>query len=181
VLEEPVAWVATLGALVAGWFLGRGLRSMFREHDIATKHIKAAHQREMFAIANEERETLEKALKSAPYPPTPMKPHESPWDWTRRAADMGYLKLKPWEPSWNYLRKHEETHVSVTATISVKVWTANIDGLLHRVGRLPMASGSSMPVLLCDTTTRVDTPIVEYDRERCPLITCLQCVVKVKD
>jgi hypothetical protein len=69
----------------------------------------------------------------------------------------------------------------VFATLSVKVWTANIDGLLHRVGRLPMVSGSFSTVLLCDTTIQVRTPVVEYDREHCPLITCLQCIVKAKD
>jgi hypothetical protein len=176
-----MTWWLVPAGLLAGGFLWLLLRRMLFEDDIATKHVKEAHARAAFSITCAEREILEEDLKRQPYPPPPMKPGESPWDWTRRAADAGYIKLKPWEPPWGYLRMREETKNGVDITISVKLWTTNIEGVLHRVGRLPVVSGSSTPVLLCDTTTRVTTPIVEYDRERCPLITCLRCIVNIKD
>lgn len=174
-----MSWELWLAAVGFG-FLVYALYDTFREHRIGMKRIEDAHQRVMFTHAREELEDLENALTHVQLPPS-LKPFESPWNRIRYAADAGCFKIKPWRPPWSYVHYHEDTSVFASATISVCVWTTHVDGLLHRVGRLPMTNGTSFMVLLCDTKVHVTTPVETYDRTRCPLITCLQCVAKVKD
>jgi hypothetical protein len=172
-------WQWTFAAIAVG-YLGFVIRCMWQDHDAWMKQHRKQREKIAWDQACEERRLLEDALKRAPFKPL-IVPYESPWDYTRRCADMGCIKLKPWEPSWNYMRMLEEINVSVHATISVKVWITEIDGLFHRVGKLPLDNGQHTPVLLCNPNVRVETDIVEYARDMHPLINCLMCIATAKD
>lgn len=172
-----MTWWPWCFAAAAIGYLGFVIRCMWRDHDEWMKQYRKQRAKIAWDQACEERRILEDALKTAPFKSL-IVPYESPWDYTRRCADMGCIKLKPWEPSWNYMRAIEP---DVRLTISVKLWITEIDGLFHRVGKLPLDNGQHTPVLLCDPTVRVETEVVEFDRDFHPLINCLMCIATAKD
>jgi hypothetical protein len=171
-------------AAIVGYVLGRVFRALKKEHDVALKHLQHAHCKQMFNIANEERETLEKFVKNNPFKASPRRRGESPWAYTRRLADEGCFGsiVKPWELSWggHILRSDGSTpwDSMVFVKTSIRCWTTLKDGLRHRVGKLTMTDGTVADTLLCDPSCFVETPIMVHDINHIPVITCLGCVVK---
>ncbi len=168
-----------LSILVAGC-LYQVIRGIWRQHDAHVKEIKAIHTNAMFDVARQELDTLE-TIASRPHVQfRARRPHESRWDYARNLADCGHLHIKPWEPTFGRLRMYEERSSHVSFSVKIQMWTANVEGVMHRVGRLPIGDGWA-PVFICDPTTRVTTAVEVHDIDASPVITCLGCVTYAKN
>jgi len=171
-------WVVV--GVVAAWFLYHLIRALWREHDTHVKEIKAIHTNAMFDVARGELDTLETIAGRRHVQFRARRPNESRWDYAHDLADCGHLHIKPWEPTFGRLRMYEERSSHVSVSVKIQMWTTNVEGVMHRVGRLPIGDGWA-PVFICDTTTRVTTAVEVHDIDASPVITCLGCVTYAKN
>lgn len=170
-----MTWWLISTVVTAMGFFGWLLCTFKKEGDVAAKHLRHAHRKQMFRVAEEEREILEHFAKNNPHKISKLRPGESPWNYMRRLADEGSFGplVKPWEPSWG-----SHAYVDVSVCITQQCWTTVIEGVRHRVGKLTLTDGTIANTLLCDPSNFVDSPVDTHDIDRCPTITCLGCVTK---
>lgn len=148
---------------------------------------------------------LERHIKSNPQNMRRKRPAESPWNYVRNLADEGRLAplVKPWEPSWGQYtmfgehvakslgtsRGDDTAEVCTTPWSSLDVvrytwvvcWTATVEGLVHRVARLPFNDGTYTHVFACEPTTYLapEANVQSHVLDKCPVITCLACATRI--
>lgn len=160
------------------WCLVRGIWEAWKQHKAHLKVIEDRYKRAMFIVAKGELETLEKIIERDPRGFRTRRENESPWDYTRALADWGGMGLKPWQPTFGNLTISKQVAHSVSVSVRLEVYTTTVEGVVHRVGMLPIQSAGFAHVLLCEPTKVVEEPVEAHEINNSPVITCLACVVK---